>query len=77
MKVILARDKKTRKIVSSAVFKGRHEVVPFAGEDVLTYKRVMKRECSNHFREFFSEPLENFKSRCGKGIIIQEVIIHG
>ncbi|EOS0616003.1 hypothetical protein INC54_RS11890 [Escherichia coli] len=77
MKVILARDKKTRKIVSSAVFKGRHEVVPFTGEGVLTYKKVMKRECSNHFRDFFSEPLGDFKSRCGKGIITQEVIIHG
>lgn len=77
MKVILARDKKTRKIVRSAVFIGRDEVVPFAGEDVLTYKKVMKREFSNHFRDFFSEPLEDFKSRCGKGIITQEVIIHG
>lgn len=77
MKVILARDKKTRKIVRSAVFIGRDEVVPFAGEDVLTYKKVMKRELSNHFRDFFSEPLEDFKSRCGKGIITQEVIIHG
>ncbi|AWD91299.1 hypothetical protein [Enterobacteria phage vB_EcoM_IME338] len=77
MKVILARDKKTRKIVRSAVFKGRHEVIPFAEEDVLTYKKVIKRECSNHFRDFFSEPLEDFKSRCGEGIIIQEAIIHG
>lgn len=77
MKVILARDKKTRKIVSSAVFIGRDEVIPFAGEEVLTYKKVMKREFSNRFRDFFSEPLEDFKSRCGKGIIIQEAIIHG
>ena len=77
MKVILARDKKTRKIVSSAVFIGRDEVIPFAGEDVLTYKRVMKREFSNRFRDFLSEPLEDFKSRRGKGIIIQEAIIHG
>lgn len=77
MKVILARDKKTRKIVSSAVFIGRDEVIPFAGEDVLTYKKVMKRKFSNRFRDFFSEPLEDFKSRRGKGIIIQEAIIHG
>lgn len=77
MKVILARNKKTRKIVSSAVFIGRNEVIPFAEKDVLTYKKVLKREYSNHFRDFFSEPLEDFKSRCGKGIITQEVIIRG
>lgn len=77
MRVILARDKKTRKIIRSAVFIGRDEVVPFAGEDVLTYKKGLKRKFSDRLRGFISEPLEDFKSRCGEGIIIQEAIIHG
>lgn len=77
MRVILARDKKNRRIVSSAVFIGRDEVVPFAGADVLTFKKGIKRKFSDRLRGFISEPLEDFKSRCGKGIIIQEAIING
>lgn len=75
MKVILARDKKTRKIVRSAVFIGRDEVIPFTANEVVAYrKNLVFSDC---LRGFISVPLESFKSRCGKGIITQEVIIHG
>lgn len=75
MKVILARDKKTRKIVRSAVFIGRNEVIPFTANEVVAYrKNLVFSDC---LRGFISVPLESFKSRCGKGIITQEVIIHG
>lgn len=75
MKIILARDKKTRKIVRSAVFIGRNEVVPFTANEVIAYrKNLVFSDC---LRGFISVPLESFKSRCGKGIIIQEAIIHG
>ena len=75
MKVILARDKKTRKIVRSAVFIGRNEVIPFTANEVVAYrKNLVFSDC---LRGFISVPLESFKSRCGKGIITQEVIIRG
>ena len=75
MKIILARDKKTRKIVHSAVFIGRNEVIPFTANEVIAYrKNLVFSDC---LRGFISVPLESFKSRCGKGIIIQEAIIHG
>lgn len=75
MKVILARDKKTRKIIRSAVSIGRNEVIPFTANDVITYRK--KLAFSYCLRGFISQSLEDFKSRCGKGIIIQEVIING
>lgn len=75
MKVILARDKKTRKIIRSAVFIGRNEVIPFTSNDVIVYRK--KLAFSYCLRGFISQPLEDFKNRCGKGIIIQEAIVHG
>lgn len=75
MKVILARDKKTRKIVRSAVFIGRNEVIPSTSNDVIVYRK--KLAFSYCLRGFISQPLEDFKNRCGKGIIIQEAIVHG
>lgn len=75
MKVILARDKKTRKLIRSAVFIGRNEVIPFTANDVIAYrKNLVFSDC---LRGFISQPLEDFKSRCGKGTIIQEAIING
>lgn len=75
MRVILARDKKTRKLIRSAVFIGRNEVIPFTTNDVIAYRKDLV--FSDCLRDFISQPLEDFKSRCGKGIIIQEAIIHG
>lgn len=75
MRVILARDKKTRKLIRSAVFIGRNEVIPFTTNFVIAYrKNLVFSDC---LHGFISQPLEDFKSRCGKGIIIQEAIIHG
>ncbi|UUT40638.1 hypothetical protein [Salmonella phage GSP193] len=75
MKVILARDKKTRKIIRSAVSIGRNEVIPFTANDVIIYRKKLAFSYCLH--GFISQPLEDFKSRCGKGIIIQEAIING